>query len=144
MVDIEELGKEPDEGYGVETDDWMMDETRKEFISFSQSPGAIIIALTGKPTKERSKYGKDQFWFPCIEMVGKEGVYSLEDRILSTASHQLRKKLTKFYNDHPDNIFKGEIPILITWEGDGMNRYYALQLCNDELDGYFTDLRIKH
>ena len=137
------MNEELEEGYGEETDDWMMEDTRKEFISFRDSPGTVVVALTGKPTKQRSKFGKDQYWFPCIQLVGDQGNYSLDERILSTSSHQLRKKITKFYHTHPDNIFKGEVPFLIYWEGDGMNRWYNLTLVDDETEEIFMRLRTK-
>ena len=113
------------ESYGVETDDWMMEETRKEFISFKNQPGQIVVIFTGKPTKQRSKFSKDQFWFPCLELIDMEKGL-VEERILSTASNQLRKKLTKLQQKYPDRLFCGKMPVVIDWEGEGMSRYYSV------------------
>jgi hypothetical protein len=118
----EEYGIE--EGFGQETDDWMMDETRKEFISFRDSPGDILVLFTGKPVKGRSKYQKDQYWFPVEQVIDMEaGV--VEEKTLSTSSNQLRKKLTKIYTDHP-KMFEGKTIVNIRWSGNGMDRSYSV------------------
>jgi len=110
------------EEYGQPTDDWMMEETRKEFIDFSNSPGSLLVLFIGKPTKGRSKYHKDQFWFDVEQVIDmKRGI--VEQKVLSTSSNQLRKKLTSMLGKHPD-LFDGKVPISITWEGAGMERKY--------------------
>ena len=111
------------EEYGQETDDWLLDDDRLEFISFRDSPGNILVLFTGRPKKGRSKYAKEQFWFPCTQILDLDnGV--CEDRILSTSSNQLRKRLTKIFNEYPD-LFKGTTPVSISWIGSGMERKYS-------------------
>jgi len=119
------------EGYGQETDDWMLEDTKKDFISFKSSPGQIVVLFIGKPIKQRSKFNKDQFWFPCVEVVDLEKGLT-EERVLSTASNQLRKKITKLYQKYPDRLFSGKLPVVIDWEGEGMNRYYSVGPLHDE------------
>jgi len=119
------------EGYGQETDDWMLEDTKKDFISFKGSPGQIVVLFTGKPVKQRSKFNKDQFWFPCVEVIDLEKGL-VEERTLSTASNQLRKKITKLYQKYPERLFTGKMPVVIDWEGEGMNRYYSVGPLHDD------------
>lgn len=136
-----------EEGYGEETDDWMMEDTRKEFISFDKSPGAVVVVMTGKPSKHVNKFGKDQFWFPCYQLMGEHTEnYSLDEKILSTSSHQLRKKFTKMHQKAPDassGFFSGRMPVVITWEGDGMARYYTVSWADDAIEDVVSKLLSK-
>lgn len=109
------------EQYGMETDDWMMEETRKEYVDFSGSPGDLLVLFTGKPLKGRSKYGKDQFWFPVMEIDLQAKMKS--EKILSTSSNQLRKRLTKLFQEVP-RLFAGKTLVNIRWKGNGMERKY--------------------
>jgi len=118
----EEYGIE--EGFGQETDDWMMEDTQKDFISFRDSPGDILVLFTGKPIKGRSKYQKDQFWFPVEQILDMQNGI-VEEKTLSTSSNQLRKKLTKLLKDYP-KMFEGKVLVNIRWTGNGMDRSYSV------------------
>lgn len=111
--------------WGKETDDWMMDETQKDFISFRDSPGSLTLLFHGKPVKGRSKYQKDQFWFNVEQITMVEGQSPIvEEKTLSTSSNQIRKKLTKLVREHPD-ILDGNRPVFLQWNGNGMERKYS-------------------
>jgi len=110
--------------YGQETDDWKMDDERVPFIDFGSSPGEVVINLTGRPKKQMSKYGKDQFHFPCRQLVDVEKKI-WEDAIMSTSSNQIRKKLTKLIDQEPA-LMDGKHPIFVTWSGEGMSRVYSI------------------
>jgi hypothetical protein len=116
------------EEWGQETDDWMMEETQKEFISFRDSPGSLTMLFHGKPVKGRSKYQKDQYWFNVEVVTLIEGQDPMvEEKTLSTSSNQIRKKLTKLVKDYPD-ILEGKRPVFLQWSGNGMDRSYSMNV----------------
>jgi len=120
-----------DEGYGQETDDWMDVEERKEFINFDETPGAITILFQGKPTKQRSKYGKDQYWFP-VNLVMSQDPVMLKEHILSTASRRLRAEIKKMVEKYGDKVLGGKMAFTLHWDGKGMDRQYNIGPISEE------------
>jgi len=113
------------EEWGQETDDWELEQTQREFIDMGDSPGSLTLLFKGKPLKGRSKYKKEQFWFPVEKITLVEGSKPMiEEMTLSTSSSQIRKKLTKLSKEYPD-IFEGKRPVYLQWIGNGMERKYS-------------------
>ena len=120
MNEIEEVSP-----YGQETDQWMLEDDYKEFLSWQGPKGDYTIFLTGKPKTGMSKFKKEIYWIDCKLLLDNERCL-FADRVLSTGSNQLRKQLTTLYKKHGDKLFEGVIGLTISWEGEKIDRRYVV------------------
>ena len=120
------------EGIGEETDDWMEEDDRKEFINFKERPGEFCCVFVGKPTKQTSKFGqKTQYWFPVKVLKNMDPVV-WQDMIMSTSSKKLRAKLTeKVHKYGEDKVLGGKMVFNISWDGQNLDRYYSVGPISD-------------
>ena len=116
--------REDDDWKPVEADDWEMEGSTDTFVSFKETPGRVLLFITGNPDKGRTKYNKDQFWFPVNVVVDVENGM-MQEMIMSTASSQLRKLISAMKKKIP-TIFEGKEPLMIQWTGSGMERKYSV------------------
>jgi hypothetical protein len=127
-----------DENEIEEYEDWRLEGKEKEFINMKNSPGSEVLIFEGEPECHKSKYGnKSQWWFPVKKMTGPPDNCVFEDAWLSTASKQLRKKLTAMEQKYPERLFNGKMVVGISWEGDGMSRHYSVVPLADDQQEIF-------
>ena len=116
-----------------EMEDWMLEGSANEYIKMGESPGGFVCKILAPPTPRKSMYGdgsKTQFVFPVEQLVGKDNVTGQElweEKMFSTTSKQIRKKLTKLVKQDPE-VLRGKVKVSVSWEGMGMNRVYSLSI----------------